>query len=167
MSAPVQTVVQIAWVTPDVGATETALTGLMGVKKWVRMAGVHFAPDTCTHRGEPADFVANISLGYLGDMQLELIEPVRGDSVYSEFLRDNAAGGLHHVCVEAPDPVAFDAALTAATARGVDIACQGVMPCGMRFAYLADPDAGVPYLEIAHIPDEIRSFFDYIKQEQQ
>jgi hypothetical protein len=24
----------------------------------------------------------------------------------------------------------------------------------------------VPYIEIAHIPSEIRSFFDYVKQEQ-
>ncbi|RWA22181.1 hypothetical protein MELE44368_14155 [Mycolicibacterium elephantis DSM 44368] len=28
-------------------------------------------------------------------------------------------------------------------------------------------DAGVPYLEIAYLPDEIRAFFDYVKQEQQ
>jgi hypothetical protein len=25
----------------------------------------------------------------------------------------------------------------------------------------------VPYIEIAHIPPEIRAFFDYVKQEQQ
>ncbi len=167
MSAPVQTAVQIAWVTADLDATEAALTGLMGVKKWIRMPAVHFAPDTCTYRGQPADFVANISLSYLGDMQLELIEPVSGESIYSDFLRDNSRGGLHHICVEAPNPAAFDSALVAATARGADIVCQGVMPGGMRFAYASEPAAGVPYLEIAHVPDEIRSFFDYIKQEQQ
>ena len=54
------------------------------------MPDVHFGPDTCTYRGAPADFVANISLSYAGDMQLELIEPVSGDSIYSEFLRDSA-----------------------------------------------------------------------------
>jgi hypothetical protein len=41
------------------------------------------------------------------------------------------------------------------------------MPGGMRFAYLSNPAAGVPYLEIAYVPDEIKSFYDYIKQEQQ
>ena len=41
------------------------------------------------------------------------------------------------------------------------------MPGGMQFAYLAAAAAGVPYLEIAYIPDEIRTFFDYVKQEQQ
>ncbi|MCV7229320.1 VOC family protein [Mycolicibacterium komossense] len=167
MSPPVQTAVQIAWVTPSLDATEAALTGLLGVKKWVRMPEVHFAPDTCTYRGRPADFVASISLAYLGDLQLELIEPVRGESVYSEFLSAQGAGGLHHICTEAPDVAGFDAALADATARGADIVGQGVMPGGMRFAYVSSPDAAVPYLEIAHIPDDIKSFFAYIKQEQQ
>jgi hypothetical protein len=42
-----------------------------------------------------------------------------------------------------------------------------VMPGGMRFAYVSAEGAGVPYIEIAHIPPEIRAFFDYVKQEQQ
>ncbi|MET0698494.1 MAG: VOC family protein [Mycobacterium sp.] len=167
MSSPVQTAVQIAWVTPDIDATEAALTGLLGVKKWVRMPDVHFAPDTCTYRGAPADFHADISLSYLGEMQLELISPVRGTSIYSEFLVDNPTGGLHHICTEALYATHFDAALAAAEQHGADIVSQGVMPGGMRFAYLSDAAAGVPYLEVAHIPDQIRSFFDHIKQEQQ
>ena len=166
MSAPVQTAVQIAWVTTDLDATEAVLSNLLGVRKWVRLPEVHFGPDTCTYRCEPADFVASISLSYAQDMQLELIEPVRGGpNIYSDFLRERGAG-LHHICIEAPDLAAFDAALAAATAKGASIAAQGVMPGGMRFAYVSDPEAGVPYVEIAHIPDEIRAFFDYIKQEQ-
>ena len=167
MSAPVQTAVQIAWVTPSLEATEKALTATLGAKKWIRMADVHFAPDACTHRGSPADFFANISLSYLGDMQLELIQPVTGESVYSEFLHEYPSGGLHHIAVEEPDPDHFDAALATAAAAGTDIICQGTMPGGMRFAYLSNPAAGVPYLEIAYVPDEIKSFYDYIKQEQQ
>jgi catechol 2,3-dioxygenase-like lactoylglutathione lyase family enzyme len=166
MSSPVQTPVQIAWVTPDLDATEAALTGLLGVKKWVRLPDVHFAPDTCTYLGQPADFRANIALSYLGDMQLELIQPISGDGPYLDFLRDHPTGGLHHICTEVPDPEQFDAALAAAVQRGADVVAHGVMPGGMRFGYIADAAAGVPYLEIAHIPDEIKAFFDYIKQEQ-
>ena len=61
-----QTPVQIAWVTRDLDATEGALTTLLGARKWVRMPEVHFGPDSCTYRGEPADFVASISLRRLG-----------------------------------------------------------------------------------------------------
>ena len=41
------------------------------------------------------------------------------------------------------------------------------MPGGMRFAYVCAADAGVPFIEIAWIPSEIKTFFDYIKQQQQ
>jgi catechol 2,3-dioxygenase-like lactoylglutathione lyase family enzyme len=160
-----QTPVQIAWVTRDLDATERALSSLLGAKKWVRMPDVHFAPDTCTFRGRPADFVATISLSYAGDTQLELIAPSSGDSVYTEFL---AAGGpgLHHICVEKASTEEFDAALADAAANGVPVVAEGVMPGGMRFAYVSAAEAGVPYVEIAYIPDEIKAFFEYVKQEQ-
>lgn len=160
-----QTPVQIAWVTHDLDATEQALTGLMGARKWVRLREVHFSADVCTYRGGPADFTADISLSYAGDMQLELIAPVAGENIYTEFL-DRAGPGLHHVCMEVADADAFEAALADAERRGAPVVQQGAMPGGMRFAYVSAAQAGVPYIEIAHIPDEIRSFFDYVKQEQ-
>ena len=161
-----QTPVQIAWVTHDLDATEQTLTALLGAKKWVRMPGMHFGPDTCTYRGRPADFVADISLSYAGDTQLELIAPVQGESIYTELL-DRVGPGLHHICIEVPDPEAFDAALRDAEHNGTPVVQQGVMPGGMRFAYVSAAQAGVPYIEIALIPPEIRAFFDYVKQEQQ
>ncbi|MDT5130390.1 MAG: hypothetical protein QOH54_6034 [Mycobacterium sp.] len=162
---PDQTPVQIAWVTRDLDATEKALTSLLGARKWIRMPGVHFSPDACTFRGRPADFLADISLSYAGDTQIEVIAPVRGESIYTEFL-DSAGAGLHHICVEAETTDAFDAALRDAERQGAPVVQQGVMPGGMRFAYVSAEQAGVPYIEIAHIPDEIRAFFDYVKQEQ-
>jgi catechol 2,3-dioxygenase-like lactoylglutathione lyase family enzyme len=166
MSLFVGSPVQIAWVTHDLDATEMALTGLLGVKKWVRIPEVHFAPDTCSYLGRPADFIASISLSYLGDMQLELIAPVRGPNIYSDFLRDNGPG-LHHLCVEVDSAEQFASALAAAADHGASVVQQGVMPGGLRFAYLSAPQAGVPFVEIAHISAEMRQFFDYIKQEQQ
>jgi Glyoxalase/Bleomycin resistance protein/Dioxygenase superfamily len=158
--------VQVAWVTHDVGATETALTVLLGVKKWVRLPDIHFAPDSCSYLGAPADFVAHISLSYLGDTQLELIEPVHGPNIYSDFLRDHGPG-LHHICVEANTITDFEAMLSAAAGQGATIPQQGVMPGGLKFAYISAPESGVPFLEIAHFSDEMRQFFDYIKQEQE
>lgn len=153
-----QTPVQIAWVTRDLDSTEQALTTLLGARKWVRMPDVHFTPDACTYRGEPADFVASISLSYAGNTQLELIAPGAGRNIYTDFL-DTAGPGMHHICIEVDDVAA------ALAERGVEAVQRGVMPGGMEFAYVAA--SGVPYLEIAYIPDEIRAFFDYIKQEQQ
>jgi hypothetical protein len=156
---PDQTPVQIAWVTQDLAATETTLTALLGAKKWVRIAGVHFGPEACTYRGRPADFVADISLSYAGDTQLELIAPVSGESIYTEFL-DRCGPGLHHICIEADDVQA------ALDERDAEVVQRGVMPGGLEFAYVSAAQAGVPYIEIAHISPEMRAFFDYVKQEQ-
>lgn len=155
-------VTQIAWVTDDLDATERMLKTVFGVKKWTRIPDVHFGPDSCTYRGAPADFTATIALSYLDDMQLELIRPGNGKSIYTEFLEHNPAG-LHHVCVEPPD---LDAALGHAKAQGMDVVQDGVMPGGMRFAYLSAPSAALPYMELAFVPPEIRAFYDYIKSEQ-
>ncbi|MBW0012366.1 VOC family protein [Mycobacterium sp.] len=165
MTLPVQSPTQIAWVTPDLDATETALTGLLGVRKWVRIPDVHFAPDACSYLGKPADFVASISLSYLGDMQLELVAPVRGENIYSDFLRDSGPG-LHHICIEARDPGELEAALSDAASRGAAVVQRGVMPGGLQFAYVSAAKAGVPFVEIAYVPAEIRAFYDYVKQEQ-
>lgn len=161
-----QTPVQVAWVTADLTATEQMLSALSGAKTWLRMPDVHFGPETCTHRGEPADFVADISLSYAGDLQLELIAPVRGESIYAEFLESHGAG-LHHICVAVPDADAFEAALDDAAAAGAPVVTRGVMPGGMHFGYVSGADAGVPFVEIAYIPPDIQAFFDHVKQQQQ
>src|ERR1700761_6096945 len=155
---PDQTPVQIAWVTRDLDATETALTTLLGAKKWIRIPGVHFGPDSCSYRGRPADFVADISLSYAGDTQLEVIAPVSGDSIYTEFL-EAAGPGLHHICIEAAD---LDRALAE---RDAEVVQRGLMPGGLEFAYVSAAAAGVPYIEIAQFAPEMRAFFDYVKQE--
>jgi len=149
---PVQSPTQIAWVTPDLEATENALSGLLGVRKWVRIPDVHFAPDTCSYLGKPADFIASIS-------------PVSGENIYSDFLRDRGPG-LHHVCVEAESPEGFDVAVAGAANHGAAVVQQGVMPGGIRFAYVSAPQAGVPFIEIAYLSPEMKAFCDYIKKEQ-
>jgi len=159
-----QTPVQIAWVTRDLAATESVLTALLGAKKWVRMPGVHFGPEACTYRGQPADFVADISLSYAGDTQLELIAPVSGRNIYTEFL-EQSGPGLHHICIEAGDAAQFDAAVRDAQREDLPVVMAGTMPGGMRFAYVSAESSGVPYIEIAYIPTEIHAFFNQIKQE--
>lgn len=133
---------------------------LLGARKWVRMPGVHFGPDSCSYRGRPADFTADISLSYAGDTQLELIAPVHGESIYTDFL-DRSGPGLHHVCIEVDDVE------RAVAERHAEVVQRGVMAGGMEFAYVSMEASGVPYLEIARIPPDIRAFFDQVKQEQQ
>jgi catechol 2,3-dioxygenase-like lactoylglutathione lyase family enzyme len=153
-------IIQVAWVVEDLGALEDLLTHQYGVKSWVRMEAIRFGPDSCTFRGRPADFTADISLAYAGDLQLELIRPVAGESIYSEFLA--AAGpGLHHICFETED---MDRAVASAEAAGVEVVQRGSMAGGlMEFAYLDGSAAGAPYIELAWLSPDMRAFYDDVK----
>jgi hypothetical protein len=151
---------QIAWVTDDIEATEQLLSKQFGVGTWIRLPNIEFGPQTCRLHGEPADFTAHISMSYSGDMQLELIQPVRGTSIYTEFL-DRCGPGLHHVCFEPSD---LDAAVASAQEQGLAVVQDGEMSGGMmRFAYLDGASAGVPYIELGEFSPEIRAMFEQIK----
>src|SRR6185312_12455219 len=78
-------IVQTAWVTDDLAQTESYLSDHFGAGHWTRFEGIVFGPDTCEYRGRPAEFAADISLTYLGEMQLELIQPLTGESIYHDF----------------------------------------------------------------------------------
>jgi hypothetical protein len=153
-------IVQVAWVVEDLGPTETLLESQFGSGRWTRMEGIEFGPDACTFRGQPADFVADISLAYAGDLQLELIRPVRGDSIYTEFLTAHGPG-LHHLCFETDD---LAESIRAAQDAGLEIVQQGSMAGGaMEFAYVDGASSGMPYSELARFGPEMRAFFETLK----
>ena len=141
-------VIQICWVTDDIEATERLLSEQFGVGAWTRIPDVEFGADTTTLRGEPVRFVAHISLGYAGDLQLELIQPVEGPTIHAEFLAAHGPG-LHHVCFAVDD---VDAACAAAEAAGVPVLMRGSMMDGeIEFAYVDGSAGGAPYVELARI----------------
>jgi catechol 2,3-dioxygenase-like lactoylglutathione lyase family enzyme len=152
-------IAQVSWVTDDLDAQEALLTDHFGVGAWTRIPGVRFGPDACTYRGRPCDAVADISMAYSGDLQLELIRPLSGESVWSEFL-DRSAPGLHHVCFRVPD---LGTALAEAAAQGLQALMSGAMAGPMEFAYLDGSAYGAPYIELARISPEMDAFFEAIK----
>lgn len=153
-------ITQVAWVVEDIEATERLLSGQFGVGPWTRIPAVHFGPDSTTYRGLPGDFTVDISLAYTGDLQLELIQPVAGESIYTEFIA-GPGPGLHHVCFEVDD---IDTACQRAAEAGHTVIQQGTMAGGlMDFAYLDGSQAGAPYVELARVSDELRQFFLGIK----
>jgi catechol 2,3-dioxygenase-like lactoylglutathione lyase family enzyme len=162
-------VIQVCWVVEDIEAAEAFHSEHFGVGRWTRLPDVRFGPDEATYRGAPADFTAHVSLGYAGDLQLELIQPVAGESIYSEFLDRTGPpgswshGGLHHICFETDD---LDAAIGRATDAGLEIVQQGVMAGGlMSFAYVDGARWGAPYVEIVQLTDDMRAFFAAIKRD--
>jgi catechol 2,3-dioxygenase-like lactoylglutathione lyase family enzyme len=153
-------VTQIAWVTDDIAATESLLREQLGSGPWTRIPDVHFDAAHSRLRGVPTEFTAHISLAYAGDLQLELIEPVAGESVHTEFLA-RCGPGLHHVCFAVDD---LAAACARAEAAGVPVLQTGSMMDGeIEFAYLDGSSAGAPYVELARIGPQMAAFFEAIR----
>ena len=153
-------IVQVAWVTDDLAATETLLRDQFGTGAWTRIPDVHFDREHSWLRGEPQEFTAHISLAYAGDLQLELIQPVSGRSVHTEFLAGHGPG-LHHVCFAVDD---FIAACARAEAAGVAVLQTGSMLDGeIEFAYLDGSAAGAPYIELARIGPQMQAFYDAVR----
>jgi catechol 2,3-dioxygenase-like lactoylglutathione lyase family enzyme len=153
-------VIQICWVTDDIEGTERMLSGQFGVGAWTRIPDVRFGPETTTLRGVPVDCTMHVSLGYAGELQLELIQPVTGASIHQEFL-DAHGAGLHHVCFGVDD---VDAACAAAQAAGVPVLMRGSMMDGeIEFAYVDGSAGGAPYVELARIGPQMQEFYDAVK----
>jgi methylmalonyl-CoA/ethylmalonyl-CoA epimerase len=55
----------------------------------------------------------------LGNTKLELLEPLGAQSPIAKFLEKNAAGGIHHICLEVDD-IQASAAHTSQGARLLD-----------------------------------------------
>ena len=49
-----------------------------------------------TYHGRPAQYKFRAALAMTGPMQLELIQPVEGDSIFRDFLNEHGEG-LHHL----------------------------------------------------------------------
>ena len=153
-------VVQVCWVTDNIEATERLLSEQFGVRSWTRIPDVRFGPEHTTLRGEPVDLTLHVSLGYAGDLQLELIQPVSGPGIHREFL-DAHGPGLHHVCFAVDD---VDAACAAAEAAGVPVLMRGSMMDGeIEFAYVDGSAGGAPYVELARIGPQMQAFYDAIR----
>lgn len=153
-------VVQVAWVTDDLDATERLLSEQFGVGAWTRIPDVVFGPDATTLRGEPVEMTLHVSLGYAGDLQLELIQPVSGPGIHREFL-DAHGPGLHHVCFAVDD---LSAACAAAEEAGLPVLMRGSMMDGeIEFAYLDGSRGGAPYVELARIGPQMQAFYDAIR----
>jgi hypothetical protein len=56
--------------------------------------------------GKPGNFSARMAFTELGPVELELIQPVEGESIWGDFLRDHGEG-IHHIRfnVDEMDPV--------------------------------------------------------------
>jgi methylmalonyl-CoA/ethylmalonyl-CoA epimerase len=150
---------QVGYLVRNMDVAEEWFQRILGVPSFFRMENVEFGAG-CTYRGKPADSAAHLSLGYLGDIQVELIEPVRGRSLYTEFL-EKKGPGLHHLAFLVPD---FDATVASLGQSGVEVVSEGQLGPGSQFAYFDCQAEGCSVIEILGFDEAVRGFMDQIKK---
>ena len=91
---------QIGLLVHDIHAAVRRYTDVLGIGPWV---GYTYGPDTLTelrYRGEPGQYEMHIALSTM-DPQVELIQPVRGPSIYHDWMAEHGEG-LHHLAYPVP-----------------------------------------------------------------
>jgi catechol 2,3-dioxygenase-like lactoylglutathione lyase family enzyme len=48
-----------------------------------------------SYHGKPSEYKMRVALSYIGDLRIELIEPMAGDTIYRDFVKEHGYG-VHH-----------------------------------------------------------------------
>jgi hypothetical protein len=127
--------VQIGVVISDLDASIRVLSEVFGIGPF---RTIDWPPAGRTdmerfYHGGPADFTARMAWTELGPIELELIEPLEGESIWSDFLEEHGEG-IHHIRFNVSD---LEGVIRYLTAQGIAVTQQGsgIRP-GTTWAYL-------------------------------
>lgn len=95
-------------------------------------------------RGKLADYKLKIALAQLGQLELELIQPVEGECVQKEFL-ENKGEGIHHLGIYVDD---LNKEVAELGKHGVKVIQSGRRATGDGFAYLGTSAIGGITIEL-------------------
>lgn len=96
--------VQIGAVVANLEQSIQVLSEVFGIGPW---RVISWPPPDRTDLGrlyynQPGDFTARMAFAELGPIELELIQPVSGASIWADFLAERG-GGLHHIRFNVPE----------------------------------------------------------------
>jgi methylmalonyl-CoA/ethylmalonyl-CoA epimerase len=96
-----------------------------------QVAERHYTESSSTYRGKPGNFKSLIALAPLGTIQLELIQPLEGETIYREFL-ETRGEGLHHFGFLIDHT---EERIAAMKKMGIEVLQSGRRP-GRKYAYM-------------------------------
>src|SRR6202795_1889794 len=143
--------VQIGIVVADLGQTTKLLTTLFGMGPFRLVEWPDRAESKYYYRGVEEPIRIKQAFVQLGEVEVEIIQPLEGHNGYQDFL-DETGGGIHHLLFEVPD---IDPVIQELAKSGVTVlqAGTGIRP-GTRWALL-DTQTLLGFLvELRHRPGE-------------
>ena len=143
--------VQIGIVVSDREQTTKALTSLFGIGPF-RLVDWPDRPEAkYQYRGVEEKIRLKQAFVQLGNVEVELIQPLEGNNAYQDFL-DETGGGIHHVLFEVRD---IEPVLQELAKSGVEVlqSGTGIRP-GTRWALLDTRSVVGFYVELRHRPGD-------------
>jgi len=135
-----QTIAQVAIVVRDIEAARQRFASLFGLPVPDIIITAPGNEANMTYRGQRSDAQAKLAFFHLGQVQLELIEPIGKDSTWQEVL-DEKGEGIHHIAFWTED---MQASADCLQSFGVPMVQRGDMGGGGQYAYFdAAPVFGV------------------------
>jgi methylmalonyl-CoA/ethylmalonyl-CoA epimerase len=99
---PLQGIAQVCIVVPELERAVESFWHTFGVGPWHFYTYGKPLVKRMTRRGKPCEYRMRVALSYIGDMRVELIQPLEGDTVYGEFVEKHGYG-VHHLGVLTDD----------------------------------------------------------------
>lgn len=124
---------QIGIVVPDLHTITDELTRLFGIGPWriTEWPLADIEPEA-TYHGQEGNFRLLLAFAMVGNTQLEIIQPLDGENIFSDFLRDHGPG-LHHIRLNTPE---FEEGVSALINAGINKMTSGTgVHYGSKWAY--------------------------------
>lgn len=153
---------QVAWVIPDIRVAERFFCNTMGIKGFVKLENVRAEDTAGTYRGAPGDYVFHLYMAYSGGALLELIQPVSGTSVFSEFLQRCPTGGVQHVAFMVNESE-YVATISRLAHRGLAVTQTLELPVAKVTFFDSESEIGVA-TEIIGITEAGYGFVEEVKR---
>ena len=139
MKNKIKSILQIAFVVPDIEKIVQFYSDVLGFDQWERTFVDEEALRKYPHysRGEDMHATFKVAKGMVGDIEFEFMQPVEGESIYMESLRaNNDRPHLHHLFVEMND---FDEVYKEMSSKYEKLQ-EGITPFGSKIVYFDTQD---------------------------
>ncbi len=116
---------QIAWVTRDLEKSLAAWVEHLKIGPWRIYSFTEETVKNLRVGGEPVNepFKFLIAISWIGDMEVEIIQPVYGPTIYQKFL-DEKGEGMHHIKEKISD-ADMDSVVADYARRGIGVTQTG------------------------------------------
>ena len=91
----------------------------------------HDLPADVIYKGKPSPYTMKVTFGQMGTVRLEMVQMVKGKSIYTDFITKYGEG-IHHLGFEVDD---LDKEVANAKSQGLKLICYLKMMDIMAFAH--------------------------------